>query len=263
MLGTTPGRQDDLLCANQKLAEAFVSLRSQWVDHSSKDSGGCGARMLDPSSVEPGRAGSRFWFLVGRLSMIEFWFSCLPLSLVAGGLYIALLFLPKALPFVEDWGSRLGAFLDGWRAEVARMREQGRLERVRRCRHRNHLRSGWDWNWLVASVCVFLFGAFLILVGDSVQRGLNKAAQRSNYMFPMEYGGWEIASLLEWHGKFDKSGVMVEVGFWIAQPSLLGVLVFGLVFCCRYFSAEARYRRMVDREERLDAERRRRREDNE
>ena len=53
---------------------------------------------------------------------------------------------------------------------------------------------------------------------------------------------------------------LFELGCWIFSCSLLGVLVFGSVFCRRYFSAEARYRRILDREEWLDAERRRRQE---
>ena len=60
MLRTTPGQQDDLLCANQKWVEAFADLRSQWLVRSSHGSGGCGERMFDPSRVQPGVAGSRF-----------------------------------------------------------------------------------------------------------------------------------------------------------------------------------------------------------
>ena len=55
-------------------------------------------------------------------------------------------------------------------------------------------------------------------------------------------------------------GVFFDVGMWTIIFSLLGIPLFGVVFCRRYFSAEARYRRIVDREERLEAERRRRRE---
>ena len=48
MLGATPGQQDDLFCANQ-----------QWFDHSPNPPAS-GERMLDPSGVQPGVAGSRF-----------------------------------------------------------------------------------------------------------------------------------------------------------------------------------------------------------
>lgn len=48
MLGATPGQQDDLLCANQ-----------QWLDHSPNEEAS-DERMLDPSGVQPGIAGSRF-----------------------------------------------------------------------------------------------------------------------------------------------------------------------------------------------------------
>ena len=57
-----------------------------------------------------------------------------------------------------------------------------------------------------------------------------------------------------------------DYGALLAWFSLFGILCSGLVFvgyffgfCFRYFSAEARYRRIVDREERLEAERRSRR----
>ena len=48
MLGATPDQQDDLLCANQ-----------QWFDHSPNEEAS-DERMLDPSGVQPGIAGSRF-----------------------------------------------------------------------------------------------------------------------------------------------------------------------------------------------------------
>lgn len=48
MLRADPDQQDDLLCANQ-----------QWLDHSPNPPAS-DERMLDPSGVQPGVAGSRF-----------------------------------------------------------------------------------------------------------------------------------------------------------------------------------------------------------
>lgn len=197
-----------------------------------------------------------------------------------GGLFIVLYFSPKAFPFFADWGSRLGAFLADWRAstkereaELERERRcKERLERERRCeerlererrrREQNHLRSGWDWNWLVASICGFLFGAFLIWAGDSMQKDMNRAIDEDDDgRFPLVVWGETVfTNQAQFNKTFEMHGRVFIFGFWIALPSLLGVLIFGVKFCRRYFSAEARYRRILDREEWLAAERRRRQE---
>lgn len=88
----------------------------------------------------------------------------------------------------------------------------------------NRLES-WDRKGLAYSFLVLLFGAFCVFLGSVFG------------------GGWWFL-----------------VAWLIILPSMPSALFFALVCLCRYFSAEARYRRILDREEWLAAERRRRQE---
>ena len=101
---------------------------------------------------------------------------------------------------------------------------------------KKHLLKRWDFFGLLFSLCGVVLGVFWMLYW----RRINHYSQ-------------------DWMG-VDLNLVVpaFEFGFLAVCG---GFLFFCVVFCRRYFSAEARCRRIVDREERLEAERRRRREE--
>ena len=133
------------------------------------------------------------------------------------------------------------------------------LERDRLYREQSHLLWRWDFVGLLASVCGLLFGLFLtFFIGLSAQRDLK--LKLDYYGLPITYGPEVIVSMEQWELAFYEFGEMAQIGEGIAFLSLPGVLIFGALFCRRYFSEEARSRRILDREEWLDAERRRRQE---
>ena len=173
-----------------------------------------------------------------------------------------LLFLPKAFPFFADCGSRLRAFFADWRASANRKRDQAfKLARDRRP-EQNHLLWRWDFKGLLVFVCGFPLGWVLMFpFGDWAQGRLKQAAREDpDQSFPIEFGGVELKSLEEAMSLFNFMDGVFLTGVWVVFLSLFGVLFFGVKFCRRFFSAEARYRRIVDREDWLAAERRRRQE---
>ena len=150
---------------------------------------------------------------------------------------------------------------------IAEQKKEARIqaERNKAKKEKNmksHLLPGWDWNWLVTSVCGFCFGVFLIWGGDGMQEDMNRAIDEDDDgRFPLVVWGETVfTNQAQFNKSFEMHGRVFIFGLGIALPSLLGVLVFGSVFCRRYFSAEARYRRIVDKEEWLAADRRRRQE---
>ena len=161
--------------------------------------------------------------------------------------------------FVADCGSRLDAFVADWRASANRKREQFQLDGKRRWlekdrlyREQSHLLPGWDWNGLVVSVCCFLVGLFCWWFGRSTFYGLRDHYDR--------VGDIGIEDPEGFYHTLKGANLFWDFGGWIVFLSFPCVLVSGFVFCRRFFSAEARYRRIVDREEGLKAERRRRQE---
>ena len=213
--------------------------------------------------------------------MIEFVVIFLVVLSCTGGLFIVLLLLPKVWmkvrAFLLGCSSRLRAFFADWRASANRTREQFRLdgkriwsdgkrrwlERDRLYREQSHLLPGWDWNGLVVSVCCLLGGLVLMGVSaseESVLRSVVESALGDDDSFMILWMELGMPSAEEVREKMRWYAFLFELGCWIFSCSLLGALYFGLVFCHRYFSAEARYRRILDREEWLDAERRRRQE---
>ena len=215
--------------------------------------------------------------------MIEFVVIFLVVLSCCGVLFTVLLFLPKAWmkvrafllgcsskidAFFADWSSRLRVSFADWRASANQKREQFRLdgkrrwlERDRLYREQSHLLPGWDWNGLVVSVCGLLGGLVLMGVSaseESVFRHIFESAledEDSAMILWMELG---MPSAEEMWEKMRWYAFLFELGCWIVFLSFPCVLVSGFVFCRRYFSEEARYRRIVDREEGLKAERRRR-----
>ena len=197
--------------------------------------------------------------------MIEFVVVFLVVLSCTGGLFIVLLFLPKAFPFFLNWVSRLRAFSADWIAEANWKRELSqrfKLDRDRRRREQSHLLWRWDFKGLLVFVCGFPLGWVLMFpFGDWAQGSLKQAAREDpDQSFPIEFGGVELKSLEEAMSLFNFMDGVFLTGVWVVFLSLLGVLFFGVEFCRRYFSAEARYRRIVDREDGLKAERRRRQE---
>ena len=211
--------------------------------------------------------------------MIEFVVIFLVVLSCSGVLFIVLLFLPKAFPFVKDWVSRISSSYADWKQERRReaklewerekreaeelRRCEERLERERRRREQSHLLWRWDFVALLASVCGLLIGMFL----------RNSAITEHDFLaIPSGLSGREYLVAIDWfHSVRDE--LEESARFWgsVSFLSLIGVLVFGALFCrryfsaeiercLRYFSAEARLRRRVDYEERLEEDRRRRRE---
>ena len=173
--------------------------------------------------------------------MIEFVVIFLVVLSCSGVLFIVLMFLPKVWPkvraFLLGCSSKIDASFADWIAEANRKRAQAfKLARERRRREQNHLRSGWDWNWLVASICGFLGGLFLLFaVGDWAQKRLKEIlVEDEDGRFPVEFGGEEISSETEWRRKFDDFGSIVSFGFWIALPSLLA---WNSCFWCCFLSS--------------------------
>ena len=125
-----------------------------------------------------------------------------------------------------------------------------------------HLLWQWDFRCLLPTVCGLLFGSFLCWLGYTSLLGLQEDARKANYDFPMPiYSGHsEALSFADLEDNLRIWRNIARFGFWVALISLPFVPVFGVKFCRRYFSAKARYQRIVDREERLEEERRRRRE---
>ena len=211
--------------------------------------------------------------------MIEFVVIFLVVLACCGVLFTVLLLLPKILPFFAnffaDCGSRLRASFADWltstkerkerEAELERERrcEKERLERERRRREQSHLLPGWDWNGLVVSVCCLLGGLVLMGVSaweESVFRSVFESALWDDDSFMILWMELGMPSAEEMWEKMRWYAFLFEVGDWVFTISLVCALCFGVVFCRRYFSAEARYRRILDREEGLKAERRRRQE---
>lgn len=182
--------------------------------------------------------------------MIEFVVVFLVVLSCSGVLFIVLYFSPKALPIVNGcWsrlgaffancGSRLRAFFADWRASANRKWEQEhlrRLDRDRRRREQNHLLWRWDFKWLLASICVLLFGLFLLWAGDSGQSFLKQALDEHQY-YPVKWASHVFWSYEEWESEFNNFGSMAMTGVKIGLISLLGVLVFwrgvlsSLLFC--------------------------------
>lgn len=131
---------------------------------------------------------------------------------------------------------------------------------------KSHLLWRWDFKGLLASVCGLLIGMFL----------RNSAITEHDFLvIPSGLSRQEEPVAIAWFNSV-RDELEESARFWggVSFLSLIGVLVFGALFCrryfsaevqfcLRYFSAEARYRRIVDREERLEAERRRRRKEDE
>ena len=168
--------------------------------------------------------------------MIEFVVIFLVVLAGCGVLFTVLLFLPKAFPFFVDWVSRLSSSFADWlastkgqEAELARAsRCKERLERDRCRRERNHLLWRWDFKWLLASVCILLFGLFLLWVGDSGQSFLKQALDEHQY-YPVKWAGHVFWSYEEWKSEFDNFGSVVMTGVRIA---FFLCLVFSfLAFC--------------------------------
>ncbi len=206
--------------------------------------------------------------------MIEFVVIFLVVLSYCGVLFTVLLFLPKAWmkvrAFLLGCSSKIDAFFADWRASANQKREQFRLdgkrrwlERDRLYREQSHLLWRWDFVALLASVCGLLIGMFL----------RNSAITEHDFLaIPSGLSGREYLVAIDWfHSVRDE--LEESARFWgsVSFFSLIGVLVFGALFCrryfsaeiercLRYFSAEARLRRRVDYEERLEEERRRRRE---
>lgn len=94
-------------------------------------------------------------------------------------------------------------------------------------------------------------------VANSWQVKLNQALEDQS--FPMILPGMELGSVEEWHLVFDRFDSIFHFSVVVVLLSFLGSIVFGVLFCRRYFSAEARCQRRLDFEDRLEEERRRRR----
>lgn len=199
--------------------------------------------------------------------MIEFVVIFLVVLSCCGVLFIVLLFLPKAFPFVKDWVSRISSSYADWKQERRREAElewerekreaeelrrcEERLDRERRRRERNHLLWRWDFIGLLSSVGTGFgcWGMYHFLRGVmwSVANQAIRTEEDAEFVLFM-------ASLLP---VFKWIMLLLSRLFLLSFPC---GLFFGVFFLLRFFSAKARYRRIVDREEGLKAERRRRQE---
>jgi len=122
---------------------------------------------------------------------------------------------------------------------------------------RNHLAKGWDRNWLIAFICLFLFGLFWAFVGAWTQMSLNDAFADEDAWLDDKTIFWidEELTVNGWESEFEFAESMTSFGRMFALLSFVGVLIFGYLFCSRYFSYEARCRRIVDWEEELKRQR--------
>ena len=141
----------------------------------------------------------------------------------------------------EDWAWQKSLRIAELKKEARIQAERNKAKKEKNMK--SHLLWRWDFWGLLSSVCMGL-GCYCLprlLVGGA-QANLDSG----------DVDGAEIVMLM-----LDGLFPFLLVGFWLSFPC---GLFFGVKFCRRFFSAEARSRRILDREEWLDADRRRRQE---